>query len=253
MEKPTLIIGDVHGHFDRFEALLEQEGIIEDGQRVNHEARVIQLGDLGDFAERPTGDSFCYRAAALDNWVDLVLWGNHDRAVVDSRSTFNRFQMPDPEIKHYMRILMDRGKLKLATTAFDNLVVHAGLHRFFEKMFDRTKNPAEVVKFIEQEQAKGLRSDLDFIWTAIGRPRGGHSDFGGILWKDWNESWYRYFPTICGHSKALYTREDNFGNLCVDVGTRDNGRLAGVWLNSKFDREIVEVDTSRTNLLSLEA
>jgi hypothetical protein len=60
-EKPTLVIGDVHGHLDRLTALLEQEEVIarndSDGyDRVNHDVRVVQVGDLGHFGADYTND-----------------------------------------------------------------------------------------------------------------------------------------------------------------------------------------------------
>lgn len=88
-EMNTLVIGDVHGHFDRLEALLMQEGVIGechdcdgtgdfihpddkgdrlgrlcpkcDGagiRRVNRNVKVVQLGDLGHFGSERSNNMY---------------------------------------------------------------------------------------------------------------------------------------------------------------------------------------------------
>jgi hypothetical protein len=126
----TFVIGDVHGHLDRLEALLKQEaflvwceecqggGQLVDGHhpadndfgwdydykdcdkcgglgwsRERKEVTIVQLGDLGHFGAdaSPTGDTLCYKYVTDNRWADIVLWGNHDRALVDSQHIFNGY------------------------------------------------------------------------------------------------------------------------------------------------------------------
>jgi hypothetical protein len=89
---PTLVIGDVHGHDDRLEALLLQEGLIDsDGRRLRTNCRIIQLGDLGHYGWNgdEDGDRRCWAYAR--RWINVVLWGNHDRATVDAGHAFSGY------------------------------------------------------------------------------------------------------------------------------------------------------------------
>lgn len=302
--KPTLVIGDVHGHFDRLEALLMQEGILDhcpdcaghgdsfmdddkpiemceacdgDGvRRVNHDVDVIQLGDLGHFGHdaSPTGDEMCYKYA--DRWLDLVLWGNHDRAVVDHGHAFSGFMSPSKTAVHYMTLLANAGKYKLAHECQGFLLTHAGLHAAFKQQadveFDRT-DPALVADWInegewwpENDGKYSLGYNLDLgrsvleevkphpstpVRDAISRTRGGPSPFGGILWRDRREKLFDAFPQIFGHSadrdglvrrlNALDIDPDG-KHWCVDIGGKYEARLAGVWLiDGQVDR-IARID-----------
>jgi hypothetical protein len=185
--KPTLVIGDVHGHFDRLEALLTQEGILADcpdcggdgdhawegdmmcppcggdGQRrVNFDVEVVQVGDLGHFGQdaSPTGDKMCFKYAA--DWFDVVLWGNHDRAVVDSHHVFSGFLSPSPEIKHWMHGLYAMDKLKLAHAAHGWLITHAGVQANWKQQkgidFDRN-DPEAFAEWINENDWWPSRQD----------------------------------------------------------------------------------------------
>ena len=256
--KPTLVVGDVHGHFDRLEALLLQEGILGpcpdcdgfgtlptgevnpgdagevdcdeckgDGQRrINHDVEVVQLGDLGHFGQdaSPTGDLMCWQYA--DRWFDVVLWGNHDRAVVDSHHAFSGYLSPGPEIKHYMFGLYAVDKLKLAHVAHDFLITHAGLQAGWKQQkgieFDRDDPHAfaewinendwwpsgervhQPVRYPPTENEFAHVTDSERSATAvrdaISFKRGGGSPTGGILWRDQNEKLYEGFKQVYGHS-----------------------------------------------------
>src|ERR1035438_3170973 len=79
----TLVIGDCHGHLDRLEALLLQEGIIRECAdsgpvRYNREVEVVQLGDLGHYGDTQARDRSIW--AHAPSWLDVILWGNHDRS-----------------------------------------------------------------------------------------------------------------------------------------------------------------------------
>jgi hypothetical protein len=54
---------------------------------------VVQLGDLGHFGQdgSPTADTLCYKYVTDNRWCDIVLWGNHDRAEVDSSHSSRGF------------------------------------------------------------------------------------------------------------------------------------------------------------------
>lgn len=275
-DKETLIIGDVHGHFNRLEALLTQEGIIGrcedcsglgdnetntgfctacngDGvRRINYDVFVLQLGDLGHFGpESLERDRLCYQKA--DEWDLDILWGNHDRAVIDDRHLFNGYFQPEPETIQVMRKLSREKRIKLAFSAHGHLVTHAGLHAQFKHTPSETSvdkydalATAEYINNIDWMNPK--MSETFALRDAISPFRGGASQVGGILWRDWKENLWNGFPQIFGHSASSQhiVRSVEAGDIThydIDVGGRD-GRmgdecLAGIYLPSK---KIVRVD-----------
>lgn len=274
--KPTLVIGDCHGHLDRLEALLTQEGIIGvcpecDGTgddlrppesefcvsctgtgiaRINHDVEVVQLGDLGHYGADSMGkDRLIWEYAP--RWVDVILWGNHDRAIIDGRHFFMGYQKPLPETTRAIDQAILKGQIRIAHAAHGFLFTHAGLHACFKHQ----KIPVELKRDIEQlvdwlNECDGWSAnepapDEDeflAIVNAISRMRGGPCDAGGILWRDARESYYPDFRQVFGHTArdtTCRTYESPVGNsYCIDVGDKHNGRLMGMWLP---DERVVEV------------
>lgn len=230
-EPRTLVIGDVHGKYDRLRELLIQEGIInEDGERINTDVEVVQLGDLGDFRKNYTGDISCYQAVQK-GWIDLVLWGNHDRAIKDQGHEFSGYRKPPEEIKHLFKLMEISGKLRFAHAIHGYLVTHAGLHPHFEELkvpkgFDKT-NPYDVADWINQCPSRF--ENLDRFVNAIPTGRGGMSPYGGVLWRDFSEPLCNAFPQVFGHSSSQCVRlAGNGTSWCVD--TSKHGRLGAIWL-----------------------
>lgn len=246
-DKDVFVIGDVHGHLDRLEALLLKAGCNE------KDCYVVQLGDLGHFGGRhgsPTGDLLCWQMFR-DGGLDYVLWGNHDRAVVDPRHHFGGYEAPKgPEIKHIMKLMAAEGRLLLAIEAHGWLLTHAGLHAQFKYNtvpFDKTDVGA-IADWINLHPVDEDPEDrtLTAVVNAIGGKRGGWSPYGGILWRDISEKLFGV-PQVFGHS-ASYKRKIR-GQAkdwwCIDIGGK-GGRedpkgncLAGIWLPSQ---EVVRVD-----------
>lgn len=310
----VFVIGDVHGNLDRLEALLKQEGLLVwcdecqgGGQlvtgrhpadndfgwdydykdcdackgigqkRVRNDVTVVQLGDLGHWGEggSPTGDLLCYKYVTENRWCDVVLWGNHDRAMVDGQHAFTGF-IPDYQTAHFLSILQSEGRLQTAFDAHGFLITHAGLASSFkhQKVDPTLKTDLEAfVDWINDEDDKYLQhnprnrdtsvmdANVAGIVNAIGSRRGGHGATGGILWRDIEENLYDGFRQIFGHSadhkehqvrvvgKSSHSRYRKgvpiWGSesYCIDIGGKANaGReghcLAGIWLPSE---KIVEV------------
>jgi hypothetical protein len=243
------VIGDVHGHLDRLEALLKQEGLLvwcdtcEGGgtmdygmadsageplnewcddckglgqKRVRKDVIVVQLGDLGHWGQNgsPTGDLLCYKYVTENDWCDVVLWGNHDRAMVDGQHAFTGF-IPDYQTGHYLSRLHNDGRLQIAFEAHGFLLTHAGLASTFKYQKVDPKYQTDVQAFVDwinDEDDKYLQGDprsrdmsaMDAnaagIINAIGARRGGSGPTGGILWRDIEEGLYDGFRQIFGHS-----------------------------------------------------
>lgn len=306
-ERPALVIGDLHGHLDRFEALLKQEGLLDrceacdgggqvwepcdhyeceyerkcpdmieclnchgDGwARTDKDADVILLGDVGHFGTQgsPTGDEMTWRAAL--HWADVILWGNHDRAMVDNTHAFSDFYRHPVSCVHMMRSAMAEGKLKLAHVSHNFLLTHAGLHLAFR---DQQVHPdikrdmrvfADWINKVNDPDAEGTLNQIG-IRDAISRTRGGGSNAGGILWRDIDEKlhhWRQVFGHSADHGKhqvkfvwegghSRYANaiphwawENGRFSYCIDIGGKGDkpgdNCLAGIWLP---EERIVRVD-----------
>lgn len=298
-QRPTLVIGDLHGHLDRFEALLKQEGLLDrcgacDGSgmdlsytdapncdkcegdgwcRTDKPAEVVLVGDIGHFGRggSPTGDLLTWIAAV--RWADVILWGNHDRALVDNGHAFGGYVYPGPEVYHVIERARSEGKLKLAHEAYGFLITHAGLVAAFAQQsvpeiikqnvtwFVEWINQGEHPDFLPDDRELG--KNIFAVRDAIGARRGGRSNVGGILWRDIDERLYSPFRQVFGHSAdhkkhqvrycygKQHTRDIEHlvdearysPSYCIDVGGKGGNPgdncLAGIWLP---DERIVKVD-----------
>jgi hypothetical protein len=244
--KPVLAIGDVHGHYDRLEALLVQEGVIDEtGARTPLDVSVVQLGDLGHFGNDTRGrDLLCYKAATTGRWLDIVLWGNHDRAVFDeAKHYFSGYARPRLKTEQLMQLLVAEGRMHLALEAHGFLLTHAGVHpriKYNRGVPDEAKvDPIVFVKWTDEHWEDGSA-----VVDAIGWRRGGSDDVGGILWRDATEKLCASYRQVFGHTQGDKVRKyasDRGWSYCIDVGNQYNGRLAAIWLP---EERVVEVDLS---------
>jgi Calcineurin-like phosphoesterase len=246
-KKRTLVIGDCHGHLDRLEALLKQEGILDDCPdsgviRRSRDVEVVQLGDLGHYGADTQARDRAILTHAPD-WLDVLLWGNHDRAVIDGRHFFGGYQKPFPETVEAINALSKKGQLKLAHEAHGFLLTHAGLHASYAHNRAPHGDAAEIAAWLNSHDEEDSQDD-DFlaIRDAISMSRGGRSTSGGILWRDASESLYKPVRQVFGHSSKEKVRTYQTGktgdSFCVDVGNQFNGRLAAIWLP---EETVVEV------------
>lgn len=201
----TLVIGDVHGHIDRLTALVEKAA--PEPMDI-----LVQVGDLGNFsADSVDGDEACYRLAR--NTGMIVLWGNHDRAVVDDAHRFHGFCPPTGPV----RGLMEEVAPRMAYHTHDYYITHAGIHA--NLIGDGPGNVEELMYELWEKYA----------YDPIGYARGGNSPHGGILWRDDDEPLWPG-KQIYGHTSRPRVRK--YGHsYCIDVGRKENpGSLAGIWL-----------------------
>jgi hypothetical protein len=218
--------------------------------RLHNDAIVVHLGDLGHFGSSgsPTADELCWKYAK--HWIDIQLWGNHDRSVIDSWHEFAGYQRPGPAIKHMMQQRVDDGTLLLAYEAHGFLLTHAGLHAAFkhQNVPENLKtDPAAFAAWINEMSGWGFDpTAIDIegaaICNAISGRRGGSSPFGGILWRDAGESLYPDFRQVFGHTAKPKVRQYQTKSgisYCVDIGDKNNGRLAAIHLP---EERVVEVN-----------
>lgn len=240
----SLIIGDTHGHLARLEALLKQEGLIDEHGLPTDErygVETIQLGDLGHYGATQARDRDIWERAPA--WLDVILWGNHDRAVIDGRHYFTGYSKPFPETIEMIERAQKSGQLRLAHEAHGFLLTHAGLHASYKYNEAPQESAAATAEWLNAHEDEDSQ-DQDFlaIRDRISRTRGGRATAGGILWRDASESLYKPYRQIFGHSAKDKVRTYQTGktgnSFCVDVGNQFNGRLAAIMLP---EERIIEV------------
>jgi hypothetical protein len=273
LSKPVFAIGDVHGHGERLVALLLSQGLISlcscmgkgcsqcyhSGYiRSEKVACLVQLGDLGHFGDNgnAAGDHYCYQLA--QSVFDVVLWGNHDRAVVSPTHHFNHFSPPEVDT---FGLVANEVPHKLGFIAQGFLLTHSGLHRSLlrQNLNSILKAPRGFIAAINRLDGPSVDelTDLGVSPTAItllqefrdsiSAYRGGAQQFGGILWRDTRESLYPV-RQVFGHTKSdkvrRYMTPGGMG-YCIDLGTPHNGRLAGIWLPEEQIVEVIRGKISR--------
>lgn len=225
--RPTLVIGDVHGHADRLQELLEQEGIVEGRERTDRDCEVVQLGDLGHFGvDTQARDYEAYVQA--QQWIDVVLWGNHDRGPIDpDHHVFVGMGQPWPETAQIRDRLEREGRLRLAHASHGFLLTHAGLHPTY--LPDGKRRSAEELAAWLESTYPRIRA-IDGVATK----RGGLDPAGGILWRDDREELEASVKQIFGHTSRewirAYRTDAGGPSYCIDIGNKNNGKLAGIWL-----------------------
>lgn len=239
MLSSTLVIGDVHSKFELFEGLLRQEGIIDaEGNRVRgNQVTVIQLGDLGDYRFNTIATD-AKIATYADKWVDIFLWGNHERPVIGGPS-FGGYYPPAPETKQLLLKWRGEGRLLMAYAAEGFLITHAGLHPDALKNTGRLdrKDPARIARWINRKDDKfphrmdpntlPMRDNITWF-------RGGWDPYGGLLWRDSREDLYDGVRQVFGHtSHELAISQEGETGLSYDVDTSKHGSISAIWLPSE--------------------
>jgi hypothetical protein len=217
----TFIVGDIHGHADRLAELLDRSGVLSEG------GEIILLGDVGHY------DSTTHQQDLL-TWQLVerlpnctALWGNHDYANVNpTQHGFTGHDMAFPEVIEIIR----RVKPVFAVERHGYVLTHAGIAPRFGAP---AGTPPEIIA-TTLNQCEGLPAVNDISYR-----RGGFATQGGILWRDASEPLYDAVPQVFGHSRGDIRRfGSNLQSWCIDVATKENNELAGLWLP---DRKIVAV------------
>jgi len=216
----AFVIGDIHGHANRLAELLDRAGVLTEG------AEIILLGDVGQYDnETHERDLLTWQLVErLPNCT--VLWGNHDYAnVKPDQHGFRGHDMAFPEVMEIIR----RVKPVFALERHGFLLTHAGI----APRFGAPAGTAPEIVAATINQCEGLPAIDDISYR-----RGGFATQGGILWRDETEPLYDV-PQVFGHSQGDIRRfGTNRQSWCIDVASKDNGELAGLWLP---DMKIVAV------------
>lgn len=239
-EKPTLVVGDTHGHIDRLAALLRQEGITNDkGDRIDFETRVIHIGDIIDGRMSTVGRDRSILEAATDRqWIDDLIWGNHERGLFDPNRHGFKGMLISPETKILLNRLERRGQTHYALAVHDFLLTHAGLGAYWDSQVpDELEDVVTILNGLDGYNAGVLH--------AVSYLRQGSHPAGGIIWRDDSEPISGKFNQVYGHTAdpdALHRLHETDGKVAykIDIGKK-HPALGGIWLPS---HKLVKIDLS---------
>lgn len=238
----TIIISDLHGDWKGLIAILRATGGIDAENRRLPDTTVIQLGDCihgGDprGAPRPGGtpgggsdDELC--AALALGLCDTILIGNHELPHLWPDAGFPDFGGQRPigdRLRAALLAAYHGGQLVPAHAHERWLLTHAGAAYPHIWGHDDAGDEARSLRHLfilrlEKHSRFG-------VFDAVGRPRGGHDERGGIFWCDREELITGAQPTIpqiFGHTpqEGGYARHGD--SWCVDANAALSGRVSAL-------------------------
>lgn len=216
----TFVIADAHGDHQQILGLLRQVGIVDGDKRIDaNDHLVIQLGDLCNCV----GSSIDKDLWALDlvdrGVIDYFLVGNHEHPYFGGPA-FNGFHY-HPEIAHKLKTLESERRLRPAALVDGILITHAG--------FGTQWDVSTEGRGWDLAEAEWRKDPTGGLFSAIGYARGGITQFGGILWADWDEPKRGNLRQLVGHTVGSDVRKRG-GAMCIDLGGGKYNRLAGAWI-----------------------
>ena len=222
----TFVIGDVHGHHERLQLLLNKARIAwrRDAMPLDmstgEEVEIVQLGDL-IHAGRETHIRDLITMELAIQYRMTLLWGNHDFAIMSP--DLHGFRGYDPLYPEALEVF-NAVTRHYALSRHGYLLTHAGLHPAY--LPDYVSGSKDIANLIHDNSATGHP-----VVTDIGRLRGGWAEQGGVLWRDDREDLVDV-PQVYGHTKGLI-RVHGGRRYCIDTGSPTNGSLVGMWLPSR--------------------
>lgn len=210
-------ISDVHGFPDSLRRALDQLRLVDaNGRRNWRRGFVVQLGDLVD--GRRQGNDYDTLMLGVST-CDLIIFGNHEAALVDGPRFGGQPDFIPPEVSHTLRLLAHENKMVAAFASQDVLYTHAGVptRRVGHKL------PASAAARLNSRQRDfhGRSSDQDPALFACEPRRGGLDPYGGCLWRDWSALLDDPAPyrQVVGHTPLGRVESDPDGRVfCTDLG-----------------------------------
>ncbi len=216
----TLVIPDIHNHFERVEVFLDK---LETKLKFDE---IVFLGDyFDDFGDTP-GDAIktaTWLKRSLQDPRRIHLVGNHDMPYLVQRESEHTYCPGWTKIKHdRVNEIMKRSdwdKIRPAYYSQDWLFSHAG---FSGDIFTKPRveaKPEDLIAQVEKafEQVKtGM-----FVPEFAAGWRMGTPWYGGITWSHWGNE-FRPIPGInqmVGHTIGSFPRADHLKpnkNYCID-------------------------------------
>lgn len=231
--QPLIIVGDIHGHYAEFLALLKSAGLTSDGAKwTGGDAVMVQIGDAVDKGPE---------SMAVDETLDMLqeeaplhgggvvrLIGNHELEIILGNLLVS--ELPTRTKLAYQKSMRERvlnGKMKAAFHMRGLLFTHAGVNRRLYDLFQKeipilteAKAAALINKiFLDCVKHQFFKHPIFNISVS----RGGTDKYGGIFWEDLGEL-YSSMPRsplrqVVGHTMVEEISVNTQKNIiAVDVG-----------------------------------
>ncbi|MGB2578496.1 hypothetical protein AAIR98_000415 [Elusimicrobium simillimum] len=233
INKSTIIVGDVHGHYDELVLILRSAELIDAKLRwCGGASTLIQMGDLID--KGPQSDQVYQLTDALQGQAALAggevvrIIGNHELELI--MGNFVISELGRTAAQHYQEDLIKcvlNGKFKAAYHKHGLLFTHAGVCGKLLNVFKMqlgALSEAKVATLINSIFTNCVKHGFyKHPIFNISISRGGRDKYGGIFWEDLQDL-YLSFPRsplkqVVGHTmvdEVVINADKNI--IATDVG-----------------------------------
>lgn len=205
-----LTIGDVHG-----------SGYWKELIDLGKYDKIVFLGDYVDSFTETDGDIL----SNLNQIIELkkqnrdriiLLWGNHDLQYRFSYSTHGcsgyRYRM----YAALHTLFTENDYLFQASFQIGNYIwTHAGINNRWFDWFE--EHAVNLTGTISEKLNDMFNSSKEYVLSAVGRERGGNSNYGGIFWADKSET--SAYPLEGTHQIVGHTRVYGITEMTFDENT----------------------------------
>lgn len=258
----TVIFTDLHEDFDWVDIVLE--GLSYD--------QVILNGDFYD--EHGLGASHSEKTA---HWLKSKFddsryhfnLGNHDSYYVfptnknlscsgytrSKKDAIHKVLDPSFGSKGYHSDLSPNivRKFKLAHYVEGWFISHAGINPIYIPLkyshLQGEELANKLLQMCDDALEQVIYKQYSPLMCDVSTGRGGHSDYGGILWQDWNEfEPITNFNQIVGHSQGKELRAkygENSVNYCIDISKSTGKRGYAIIEDGKFSFHYYEMKENK--------
>jgi hypothetical protein len=209
----ALVVGDIHGNFQKVKAFL--------AYKPNNEH--VFVGDYTD-SFIATDEDIIMTLTLVFHSGAIILSGNHDNQYFKNAGGFThcsgyRYKMAD---RLGILFEMNKHKMVAAHITDDYIITHAGISKGFGEMFDSMDFMVATInsEFDKYKNAVVPPESYSPIFN-ISPARGGRDMYGGVFWADYRfEDFDERFNQVFGHShsKSPFEKQtQQFTQLvCVD-------------------------------------
>jgi hypothetical protein len=228
MNKEVYILGDVHGEYDKMEALLKKAGLIEYNMdedlyhwKSGCKNTLIQVGDMIDGCNNSIMSyNFLKRIqeeATTEGGEVIRLLGNHELAYISPIKCTGMDSNTDLALRDIIKQDILDKKIIACYVLDDYLISHAGFApSVIEEygLYTETMVNNSLICSINNQ-------DFRDVLFNIGESRGGLSDVAGIFWADWRRDQLAPIKQIVGHtSMGKITFEGDHINVDCGISRR---------------------------------
>jgi len=207
----ALILGDVHGYYEKLKAFLEYKP----------EEEHLLTGDLMD-AYNASDETICKTFELFIQSSALATWSNHDITYVHKcpSELACSGHRNNPAFGHLINGNKDK---YVGSFIRDNyLITHGGISKGFGERFDTIEAlseyiNAEIDKVVNLSTGEVVQRPLSDVFS-IDFTRGGYGKYGGPLWADYRtEHFDNRFNQVFGHTHRDKPKILDFSKLGYDT------------------------------------